>query len=108
MNELLSDLASHVTTLRTGNMFRGLPNDLEPPAPSTDKFLIDTQEMLDHIRLQQSMQNATQRNRRNKGPNPNVSVTIMVKPMLFLLNLLWALVLPLLTNQITLGNPLPF
>jgi hypothetical protein len=70
VHELISDLASHITTLRTDNMFRGLPNGLEPPAPSTEKFLIDTQDMLDHIKLQQSVQNATQkqRNKRNNGP----------------------------------------
>ncbi|KAG1132157.1 hypothetical protein G6F37_013319 [Rhizopus arrhizus] len=52
-------------------MFRGLPNDLEPPAPPTDNFLLGNQEMLDHIKLQQSVQNATQRTKRNiKGPRP--------------------------------------
>ncbi|KAI8068104.1 uncharacterized protein B0P05DRAFT_620416 [Gilbertella persicaria] len=68
MRELLSDLASHVITLRTENMFKGLSKDLDPPAQAKDKFLVNTQEMLDHIKLQQSVQNATQRTQRNKGP----------------------------------------
>lgn len=68
MHELLSDLASHITTLRTENMFKGLPNNVDPPALSSDKFLVDTQDMLDHIKLQKSIQNATQRQRRNNGP----------------------------------------
>jgi hypothetical protein len=71
IHELLSDLASHITTLRTENMFRGLPSNLEPPAPTTDTFLIDTQETLDHIKLQRSVHNATQQQRkRNNGPRP--------------------------------------
>lgn len=75
IHELLSDLASHITTLRTDNMFRGLPSNIEPPAPPTDNFLVETQVMLDHIKLQQSVQNATQQRRNNNkrinGPRPN-------------------------------------
>lgn len=79
MHELLSDLASHITTLRTENMFKGLPNNVDPPAPSSDKFLVDTQVMLEHIKLQKSVQNATQKrpkafNRTIAEPN-NTSVS---------------------------------
>lgn len=69
VHEFLADLASHITTLRTENRFRGMPNNLEPPASSSVSFLIETQVMLDYIKLQQSVHNATskQRNRIQKG-----------------------------------------
>jgi hypothetical protein len=108
VHELISDLASHITTLRTDNMFRGLPNGLEPPAPSTEKFLIDTQDMLDHIKLQQSVQNATQkqRNKRNNGPrSKRSSIIIVMKHILVVLDLIQVLVTPLTTNpQTTMVN----
>ncbi|KAG2209028.1 hypothetical protein INT45_008137 [Circinella minor] len=69
MHELLSDLASHITTLRTDNFYKGLPNHLEAPGSYQEIFLVNTQDMLDHIKLQQSIQLATQRrSKKNKGP----------------------------------------
>ena len=69
MHGLLSDLASYITTLRTDNLYKGLPNHLEAPSSQQEKFLVNTQDMLDHIKLQQSIQLATQRrSKKNKGP----------------------------------------
>ncbi|KAG2223440.1 hypothetical protein INT45_001746 [Circinella minor] len=48
MHELLSDLASYITTLRTDNFYKGLPNHLEAPGSHQENFLVSTQDMLDH------------------------------------------------------------
>ncbi|KAG2221096.1 hypothetical protein INT45_008617 [Circinella minor] len=69
MHELLSDLASYITTLRTDNLYKDLPNHIEAPGSQQENFLVDTQDMLEHIKLQQSIQTVTQRKpKKNKGP----------------------------------------
>lgn len=74
MHELLSDLASHLTQLRTDNMFKGLPSSLEAPSlDSSESYLLDNKEMVEHIKLQQSVQQATQNKRRSNRPRPERS-----------------------------------
>jgi hypothetical protein len=69
IHELLSDLASHITTQRTDNMFRNISNQLD--ALSIDNnYLLDPKEMVDHIKLQQSVQQATMCRRNNNKPRP--------------------------------------
>jgi hypothetical protein len=71
MHELLSDVASHITQVRTDNMFKGLPSSLEAPSlDSSESYLLDNKEMVEHIKLQQSVQQATQSKRRNNRPRP--------------------------------------
>ncbi|CAO3689094.1 unnamed protein product [Rhizopus microsporus] len=55
IHELLSDLASHITTRRTDSMSRGISNQFD--APSIDSnYLLDPKEMVDHVKLQQTVQ----------------------------------------------------
>ncbi|KAG2221603.1 hypothetical protein INT45_005177 [Circinella minor] len=61
MHELLSDLASYFTTLRTDNLYKVLPNHIEAPGSQQENFVVDTQDILKHIKLQQSIQTITQR-----------------------------------------------
>ncbi|KAG1468160.1 hypothetical protein G6F56_004002 [Rhizopus delemar] len=71
MHELLSDLASHITQLRTDNMFKELPHALEAPSlDSSDSYLLDNKELVEHIKLRQSVQNATQAKKRSYRPRP--------------------------------------
>ncbi|KAI7895281.1 uncharacterized protein EV154DRAFT_574114 [Mucor mucedo] len=72
MQELLSNLASHITQIRTDNMFKGLPASLEPPSLDTSETsLLDNKEMVEHIKLQQSVQNATQAKKHSHRPRPH-------------------------------------
>lgn len=74
MHELLSDLASHITQLRTDNMFKGLPSSIEAPTlDSSESYLLDNKEMVEHIKLQQSVQQATQVKSRGNRPRPHRS-----------------------------------
>lgn len=71
MYEHLSDIASHITTLRTQNVYRGIPRRVEAPPKSDDNLLLDTTAMVEHIKLQRAVQQATQlqsNRKRNNGP----------------------------------------
>lgn len=59
LHELLSDIASYITTLRTQNVYRGIPGRVEAPPDSTDNLLLDPSEMVEHIKLQRTIQQAT-------------------------------------------------
>ncbi|KAI9468523.1 MAG: hypothetical protein EXX96DRAFT_624164 [Benjaminiella poitrasii] len=75
LHELLSDLASHITQMRTDNMFRGIARDLDPPSSSEHSFHMDPKDMVEHIKLQESVKQATiQKSRRKQfsnRPRPN-------------------------------------
>ncbi|KAG1126747.1 hypothetical protein G6F37_013818 [Rhizopus arrhizus] len=69
MHELLSDVASHITTLRTQNVYRGIPGRVEAPPESDDNLLLDTTAMVEHIKLQRAVQQATQPQSNKKRNN---------------------------------------
>ncbi|CAO3654316.1 unnamed protein product [Cunninghamella echinulata] len=71
IDALLSDLASHLTTLRQENVCKGLPTKVSPPS-ADDNLLMDPKELADHIKLQQSIQQTTNKKfMRNKPRHKN-------------------------------------
>ncbi|KAI9300167.1 hypothetical protein BJ944DRAFT_149490, partial [Cunninghamella echinulata] len=69
MHELLSDMASHITSLRTDNMFKAYPN-VSAPSNDQQNYLMDPKELADHIKNQQSIYQNTIRKTNNNRPRP--------------------------------------
>jgi hypothetical protein len=70
IHELLSDLASHVTELRTANLYKTANAITKPPSLSgSTNLLVDPKTFVDHINLAKSVQQATSKSR----PRPQSS-----------------------------------
>ncbi|KAG1493970.1 hypothetical protein G6F46_004390 [Rhizopus delemar] len=73
IHELLSDLASHITTLRSQNVYRGILGRVGVPLESDENLLLDPTVMVEHIKLQRTVQQVTQptsNKKRNNRPRP--------------------------------------
>lgn len=58
IHELLSELASHITTQRTDNMFCSVSNEIDASSVVSN-YLLDPKEMVGRIKLQQNVQKVT-------------------------------------------------
>ncbi|KAG1164908.1 hypothetical protein G6F36_013635 [Rhizopus arrhizus] len=73
IHKLLSDLGSHITTLRSQNVYRGILGRVGVPLESDENLLLDPTVMVEHIKLQRTVQQVTQptsNKKRNNRPRP--------------------------------------
>ncbi|ORZ04502.1 hypothetical protein BCR42DRAFT_314200, partial [Absidia repens] len=64
IHELLSDLASHVTEVRTANLYKSSNAITKPPSLSgSSNLLVDPKSFVDHINMAKSVQQVTARSR---------------------------------------------
>jgi hypothetical protein len=71
MHELLSDLASHITELRTKNLYKASNLQGQPPSLSQQQnTLVEAKSFTEHINLERSLQQALSKHRpRSKKPS---------------------------------------
>ncbi|CAO3608961.1 unnamed protein product [Cunninghamella blakesleeana] len=71
MYSLLSDLASHVTQIRQDNLYNSIPEKITHPILNKDNLITDPNEFLNHIKLQKSIQHATNKKSARYRPRSN-------------------------------------
>ncbi|CAO3619535.1 unnamed protein product [Cunninghamella blakesleeana] len=66
VNDLLADSASYISQLRTENAYKAIQPSILPPQ-SEENYLFDTKDMLEHFKLQQSVNNINTKRRTSRS-----------------------------------------
>ncbi|CAO3601306.1 unnamed protein product [Absidia cylindrospora] len=78
---LLADLASHITDLRTANLYKAAQIQARPPSlTQSSNPLVDSKSFVEHLQLEDSVQKAISKNQRPRSRPTNKTQTTSTPP----------------------------